>query len=49
MFFGVCHDQSGNGLAEFVFRKLLEYNVSLEKLVSVCTDGATNMTGRFGA
>ena len=48
VFFEVCPDQSGNGIAQFVFNKLLENNVKFAKLVSVCTDGATAMTGRFG-
>ena len=46
IFFEVCHDQTGNGIARLVFNKLLENNVNFGKLVSVCTDGATNMTGR---
>ena len=48
IFFDVCHDQSGNGIAQFVFKKLMENNISFEKLVSVCTDGASSMTGRLG-
>ena len=48
VFFDVCPDQSGNGIAQFVFQKLVENNVSFEKLVSVCTDGASSMTGRLG-
>ena len=48
VFFDICHDKTGNGIAQFVFTKLLENDVVFEKLVSVCTDGASNMTGRFG-
>ena len=27
VFFDVCHDRSGNGIAQFVFQKLIENNV----------------------
>ena len=46
LFFDVCHQTTGNDIAHFVFNKLLEFNPSFEKLVSISTDGATNMIGR---
>ena len=46
LFFDVCHGSTGNEIAHFVFTKLLEFNPTFEKLVSISTDGATNMIGR---
>ena len=48
LFFDIINDLSGNGIAQFVFNKLVEKNVSFEKMVSITADGATNMTGRLG-
>ena len=36
---------TGSGGAHFIFNKLVERPAPFEKLVSVCTDGATNMFG----
>ena len=46
LFFDVCHRATGNDIAQFVFNKLLDFNPVFEKLVSVSTDGASNMIGR---
>ena len=46
LFFATCDVSTGNTMAEFVFNKLVENNAVFEKLVSITTDGAKNMTGR---
>ena len=45
--FYVCHRSTGDDVAHFLFNTLMEYNPTLEKLVSVSTCGASNMTGRI--
>ena len=45
MFFDVHHLSTGNGVAHFVFDKLVQFNCSFEKLVCVSSDGASNMIG----
>ena len=42
-----CAISSGKEMAVFLFQKLTERNVRFEKLVSVATDGAANMTGKY--
>ena len=48
LFFDIFHGSSGNEIAHWIFNKILEYGPSFEKLVSVSTDGASNMVGRNG-
>ena len=43
LFFAICPHSTGSGVAHFIFNKLVERLSPFEKLVSVCTDGATNM------
>ena len=45
LFFAVCPQSTGSGVALFIFNKLVEREAPFEKLVSVSTDGATNMIG----
>ena len=48
IFFDVCHDKSGNGIAQFVFQKLIENNISFEKACFCLYRRASSMTGRLG-
>ena len=48
LFFGVFHGSTGNDIAHWAFNKILEHGPSFEKLVSISTDGASNMVGRNG-
>ena len=45
LFFAICPSSTGSGQALFVFNKLVEFETPFEKLVSVSTDGASNMIG----
>ena len=45
MFFDVHLLSTGDGVAHFVFDKLVQFNCSFEKLVCVSSDGASNMIG----
>ena len=45
MFFDVHHLSTGDGVAHFVFDKLVQFNCSFEKLVCVSSDGASNIIG----
>ena len=47
LFFSVCDASTGQELAAFVFGRLQRNDVPFAKLVSVATDGAYNMLGRF--
>lgn len=44
-FLSVCGASSGEEIAAFVFRRLKEKRVPFSKLLSIATDGASNMTG----
>ena len=46
LFFVICHRSTANDLANFVSNKLIEHDCVFEMLVSVSTDGASNMIGR---
>ena len=46
LFISSCRVASGYDLVRF-FDKLIERNAPLDKLVSISTDGAANMIGRF--
>ena len=48
LFFSVCSVESGEDLALFVMEKLDEHGAEFQKLVSVATDGAANMIGKYG-
>ena len=45
LFLSVCGASSGEEMAEFVFRRLKDVNVPFSKMLSVATDGASNMVG----
>ena len=47
LFIRTCIVSSGIGLARFIFEMLKERKASFEKMVSVATDGAANMLGKF--
>ena len=47
LFISSCRVASGNDMARFIFDKLIERNAHFDKLVSISTDGAANMIGRF--
>ena len=47
LFIVPCTVSSGKEMAVFLFQKLKERNVMFDKLVSVSTDGASNMVGKF--
>ena len=46
LFFDVFHRLTGNEIAHWLFNKILEYGPSFEKLVSISTNGTSNMVGR---
>ena len=47
LFFTVCSQTTGNDIALFMMEKLVEHGAILEKLVSVTTDGAANVNGKY--
>ena len=47
VFFTVCHVETGEDLALFMMAKLDEHGAEFQKLVSVTTDGAANMNGKY--
>ena len=47
LFFSVCDASTGQNLASFIFTRLKQINAPFSKLVSLSTDGASNMVGRF--
>ena len=47
LFIMKCQASSGEDLALFIFNNVREKNANFEKLVSITTDGASNMVGRF--
>ena len=47
LFIGPCFVSSGKDLAGFIFRKLEERNARFDKFVSMATDGAANMIGKY--
>ena len=47
LFYSVCDASTGHGLASFVFDRLKQMNVPFIKLVSLSTDGASNMIGHL--
>ena len=46
LFMALCYASSGEEMASFVLTKLREKNAIFNKLVSVTTDGASNMIGK---
>ena len=46
LFFDKVSETTGKQLAKFVFDKLEEKNCDFSKMVSITTDGATNMIGQ---
>ena len=46
LFFERVSETNGKQLAKFVFEKLEEKNCDFSKMVSITTDGATNMIGQ---
>ena len=47
MFISPCLASSGKDMAVFIFDDLREKEARFEKLVSLATDGATNMVGKY--
>mgnify|MGYP004552267677 CR=1 FL=1 len=47
LFICSCVTSSGKELARLIFERLIERNARLDKFVSVATDGAANMVGKF--
>ena len=47
LFFTVCDASTGHDLASLVFNRLRRLNAPFHKLVSISTDGASNMVGQY--
>ena len=47
LFISSCAASSGKEMARYIFERLIERNACFEKFVSVATDGAANMIGKF--
>ena len=47
LFISLCTISSGKEMALFLFERLKERNAMFNKLISVATDGAANMVGKF--
>lgn len=45
LFMSLCYASSGEEMADFLMAKLMEKNATFSKLMSLTTDGASNMTG----